>query len=289
MEEDDVDAVDSATTALPDVNTVLANPDSVLEIKSPVLEETEASELVSMDEAVIDRLVSTIAEEKMTELSEIGGVVVDKRRVELLLIVGIAMLIGADEVVFAYGATTELGTTEVRLIRLVVTGTDVFNCTTEAVVESGRVTELLAKTELVGIELFVKIELVDIEELVKAELVGMELLVITGVDVLKCTGVVMELFVIGTNPIVLVVFRRGVGVTVAKVAVMLVIMEIVDTELLLGRTLLEVFMTNDDEVIIELDVVSGAAVEVQLDADAKIVTVLSYNEVTSIEKVWLEY
>lgn len=289
MEEDDVDAVDSATTALPDVNTVLANPDSVLEIKSPVLEETEASELVSMDEAVIDRLVSTIAEEKMTELSEIGGVVVDKRRVELLLIVGIAMLIGADEVVFAYGATTELGTTEVRLIRLVVTGTDVFNCTTEAVVESGRVPELLAKTELVGIELFVKIELVDIEELVKAELVGMELLVITGVDVLKCTGVVMELFVIGTNPIVLVVFRRGVGVTVAKVAVMLVIMEIVDTELLLGRTLLEVFMTNDDEVIIELDVVSGAAVEVQLDADAKIVTVLSYNEVTSIEKVWLEY
>lgn len=289
MEEDDADAVDSTTTALPDVNTVLANPDSVLEIKSPVLEGTEASELVSMDEAVIDRLVSTIAEEKMTELSEIGGIVVDKRRVELLLIVGIAMLIGADEVVFAYGATTELGTTEVRLIRLVVTGTDVFNCTTEAVVESGRVTELLAKTELVGIELFVKIELVDIEELVKAELVGMELLVITGVDVLKCTGVVMELFVIGTNPIVLVVFRRGVGVTVAKVAVMLVIMEIVDTELLLGRTLLEVFMTNDDEVIIELDVVSGVAVEVQLDADAKIVTVLSYNEVTSIEKVWLEY
>lgn len=234
---------------------------------------------MTTDEAVVDRLVSDSAGERLTELPEVGGIVVDKRRAELLLIVGIAMLIGADDVVFAYGATTELGTTRVRLVRLVITGTDVFNCVTEVVVESRRVTELLVKMELVGIV-----------EFLETELVGMGMMVITGVDVLKCAGVVMELFVIEIDTDVLVEFRRGAGVTIVGIAVMLVIIEVVDAELLPGKMLLEMlFMANDDEVIIELDIVSRVAVEVQLDADTEIVTVLSYKEVTSLEKVWVEY
>ena len=160
-----------------------------------------------------------------------------------------------------------------------------FNCATGVVVESGRATELLMKIELVEIELFMKTELVGIEILVKIELVGTELLVTTGIDVLKCAEIVMELLVIGTMTVVLVEFRRGAGVTIAEDAVLLVTIEVIDTEVLLGRKLLEMFMANDDELTIGLDVVSGAAVGVQEASDAERVTVLSYREVTSLEKV----
>ena len=191
--------------------------------------------------------------------------------------------------------TTELTTVEVRLVLLVITGTDVFSCATGVVVESGRATELLMKIELVEIELFMKIELLGIEVLVKTELVGTELLVTTGTDVLKCAEVVMELLVmellvmellvIGTMTVVRVEFRIGAGVTIAEDAVLLVTIEVIDTEGLLGRALLEMFMANDDELTIGLDVVSGAAVGVQEASDAERVTVLSYREVTSLEKV----
>lgn len=150
-----------------------------------------------------------------------------------------------------------------------------FNCATGVVVESGRATELLMKIELVEIELFMKTELVGIELLVKIELVGTELLVTTGIDVLKCAEIVMELLVIGTMTVVLVEFRRGAGVTIAEDAVLLVTIEVIDTEVLLDRALLEMFMANDDELIIGLDVVSGAAIGVQEVSDAERVMVLS--------------
>ena len=92
---------------------------------------------------------------------------------------------------------------------------------------------------------------------------------------LKCAEIVMELLVIGTMTVVLVEFRRGAGVTIAEDAVLLVTIEVIDTEVLLDRALLEMFMANDDELIIGLDVVSGAAIGVQEVSDAERVMVLS--------------
>jgi len=228
---------------------------------------------------MIGRVVSLCAEEDIIEFAGADDMIVDERTKELLVIAGTAILIGADEVVFAYGATTELaraelGAVKVRLVLMVVAGTDVLNCVDEVVDEIGRVTELLTKTELVGIEL-----------LVKTELIAMVLLLIAGIDVLKCAAVVIELLVIGTNTVVLVEFRRGADVTIAEDAVLLAIIDGVDIELLLGTTLLETFKVNDDEVMMGLDVVSGAVVGVQDKTEAETVTVLSYVETISVENV----
>lgn len=113
----------------------------------------------------------------------------------------------------------------------------------------------------------------------------MELLDITETGVLKCAEVVIELLVTGTKTVVLVELRREVGMIINEVAVLFAIMEVAGTEVLLGTTLLETFMANDDEVIARLDAVSGVAVGVQDDADTEIVMVLSYKEVTSLDKV----
>jgi hypothetical protein len=91
--------------------------------------------------------------------------------------------------------------------------------------------------------------------------------------VLKCAETVTELLVIETNTVVLVKFSRGTDVTIDGAAVVLVI--IYEVELLLGRTLLEMFNVVDESVITGLDVVSGAVVGVQDVADAEIVRVLS--------------
>jgi hypothetical protein len=173
---------------------------------------------------------------------------------------------------------------------------DVFICGNEVTVDSARATELLVKIELVGIapliepeldgrELLLKTVLDGMELLAKTELVGRELLLITGTDVLKCAELVIELLVIGTKPAVLVELRRGVAVIIDEVAVLLMIGVAVGIELLLGGTLLEVIKTDDDGVITGLDVVSGVVVGVQDVADNETVTVLSYTEVTSLEKV----
>jgi len=228
---------------------------------------------------MIGRVVSLCAEEDIIEFAGADDMIVDERTKELLVIAGTAILIGADEVVFAYGATTELaraelGAVKVRLVLMMAAGTDVLNCVDEVVDEIGRVTELLTKTELVGIEL-----------LVKTELIAMVLLLIARIDVLKCAAVVIELLVIGTNTVVLVKFRRGADVTIAEDAVLLAIIDGVDIELLLGTTLLETFKVNDDEVMMGLDVVSGAVVGVQDKTEAETVTVLSYVETISVENV----
>lgn len=162
---------------------------------------------------------------------------------------------------------------EIKLVWLVVTGTDVFNCVNEVLVESGRVTELLMKIELVGIELLMKIELIGVELLVATKLVGMELLFTTGTDVLKCDETVMELLVPGANTVVLVKFSRGIDVITDGAAVLLVIID--KLEPLLGRTLLGMFNVADESVITGLDVVTGAVVGVQDVTDAEIVRVLS--------------
>ena len=228
---------------------------------------------------MIGRVVSLCAEEDIIEFAGADDMIVDERTKELLVIAGTAILIGADEVVFAYGATTELaraelGVVKARLVLMVVAGTDVLNCVDEVVDEIGRVTELLTKIELVGIEL-----------LVKAELNEIVLLMITGTEVLKCTGIVTEVLVIGTNEIVLVEFSRGADVTIAEDAVLLAIMDGIDIELLLGTTLLETLRANEDEVMTGLDVVSGAVVGVQDTTEAETVTVLSYVDTISVEKV----
>jgi len=213
------------------------------------------------------------------EFAGTDDMIVDERTKELLVIAGTAILVGADEVVFAYGATTELARAELggvktRLVLMAVAGTDVLYRVDEVVDETGKVTELLTKTELVEIEL-----------LVKTELIAVVPLLITGIDVLKCAAVVIELLVIGTNEVVLVEFSRGADVTIAEDAVLVAIMDGVDTELLLGTTLLETFKVNDDEVMTGLDVVSGAVVGVQDTTEAETVTVLSYVDTISVEKV----
>jgi hypothetical protein len=107
--------------------------------------------------------------------------------------------------------------------------------------------------------------------------------------VLKCAEPVTELLVVETNTVVLVKFSRGTDVIIDGAAVLLVVMEVVGLELLLGRMLLEMFNIGDESVITGLDVVSGAAVGVQDAADTESVTVLSYTEVTSLDKIWVEY
>lgn len=252
---------------------------TILEAVRSLLEDMETPELVSADELMVGRDVSLCVEEDIIEVAGTDDMIVDGRTKELLVIVGTATLIGADEVVFAYGATTELaraelGAVKARLVLMVVAGTDVLNRVDEVVDEIERVTELLTKTELVGIEL-----------LVKTELIAMVLLLIAGIDVLRCAAVVIELLVTGPNTVVLVEFRRGADVTIAEDTVLLAIMDSVDIELLLGTTLLETFRGNDDEVMMGLDVVSGAVVGVQDASEAETVTVLSYVETISVEIV----
>jgi hypothetical protein len=288
-----------ADTALEDKDPALRDVDKATEDTDTALRDSDADEadtpeLVTAGVVVFTEDTSGCAAETTIELAGIDGMIVGDRMKELLVKVGTAMLIGTDEDVFAYGAATELartelGATEVKLVKLVTAGTDVFNCVNEVVVDSGRVTGLLAKKELIEIELFVETDLIEVELLVATELVGMELPFTTGTDVLKCAEPVTELLVVETNTVVLVKFSRGTDVIIDGAAVLLVVMEVVGLELLLGRMLLEMFNIGDESVITGLDVVSGAAVGVQDAADTESVTVLSYTEVTSLDKIWVEY
>lgn len=155
MEEDDDNAVEEAIMALADVDIVPEITDSALEAESPVLEDTNSSEVASTDEEVVGRVVLDCAEDEMTDSPGIDGIKVGKMITELMLIVGIAMLIGADEVVFVYGAATELDAIEVKFVLKVVAETDVLDWVDGVVVGSEWITELLKKTELVDMELFV--------------------------------------------------------------------------------------------------------------------------------------
>lgn len=299
------DSLKNADTALENVDALLEDKDPALgdadkaaEDADSVLEDVDADEAdtpepVAADVVVFDRGVSGFTEVNMIEPAIIDGMIVGDKMKELLVKVGTAMLIGTDEDVFAYGAatelvSTELAITEVRLVWLVIAGTDVFNCVNEVVAGSGRVTELLMKTEPVDTDLLVKTELVEVELLLRTELVGMELLVITVIDVLTRVETLTELLVMGIDTVVLVEFRRGVVGINTGAEVLLVITKAVELELLVSVTLLGTFKTDDDEVIAELETVSGAVVGVQDVTDAESVTVLSYTEVTSLDRTCVE-
>jgi hypothetical protein len=149
---------------------------------------------------------------------------------------------------------------------LATIGTDVLDCRDEVVVENERATELLVKTELVG----------------------MELLLNTGIDVLKYAEVVAELLVMGANTVVVVEFIRGAAV-ITGMTVLLVTAGMIGIELLLDTTLVKTLEADDEGVTIGFDVVSGAIVGVQAGSEAVKVTVLSYTEVTSTDEICVEY
>jgi hypothetical protein len=233
------------------------------------------------------------------ELAERDDKLIDNDTKVLFVVAGAAILTGTEEVVFAYGATIELVTIEVKLVLSVTTGIDVFDGINKVMVESGTATEPLTKIELVGIELLfitvtdvlksgneviVKIERVT-ELLVKTELVSMELLLIADIDVLKCVEKVAELLVIG---VVVVEFKRGAAV-ITGVTVLLVTAGTVGIELSPGTMLLDRYKADDDEAMTRLDVVSGAIVGVQEVSEAVKVTVLSYTEATSRDAIWVAY
>jgi hypothetical protein len=290
-----------------DFGGTLKVADPVLRDTDTAPEETGTPESLNADEVVLERDTSGCVEERTLKLAEGDEMEVDKDVKGVLVVAGTATLTGTEEVVFAYGATTELAAKvlvmiELKLVLSVMIGTDVLSCRDEVAIESGRTTELLVKIELVGmkpllvigtdvlesgIEVVVESERVT-ELLVKTEMVGMELLLITGIDVLACAEVVAELLVIGANTVVVVEFKRGVAVVIG-VTVLLVTVGMIGIELLLGRALLEKFKADDDEVTIGLDFVSGATVGVQENSEAINVTVLPYTEVTSTDEIRLEY
>jgi hypothetical protein len=145
---------------------------------------------------------------------------------------------------------------------LATIGTDVLDCRDEVVVENERATELLVKTELVG----------------------MELLLNTGIDVLKYAEVVAELLVMGANTVVVVEFIRSAAV-ITGMTVLLVTAGMIGIELLLDTTLVKTLEADDEGVTIGFDVVSEAIVGVQAGSEAVKVTVLSYTEVTSTDDI----
>jgi hypothetical protein len=145
---------------------------------------------------------------------------------------------------------------------LATIGTDVLDCRDEVVVENERATELLVKTELVG----------------------MELLLNTGIDVLKYAEVVAELLVMGANTVVVVEFIRGAAVITGK-TVLLVTAGMIGIELLLDTMLVKTLEADDEGVTAGFDVVSETIVGVQAGSEAVKVTVLSYTEVTSTDDI----
>jgi hypothetical protein len=307
-------APEETGTALDTVGTMPEVVDKTMELAEAelgdvnmVVDDAETPESPNADEVVLERDTSGCVKERTLKLAEGDGMKADKDGKGVLVVAGTATLTGTEEVVFAYGATTELAAKvlvmiELKLVLSVMIGTDVLSCRDEVAIESGRTTELLVKIELVGmkpllvigtdvlesgIEVVVESERVT-ELLVKTEMVGMELLLITGIDVLACAEVVAELLVIGANTVVVVEFKRGVAVVIG-VTVLLVTVGMIGIELLLGRALLEKFKADDDEVTIGLDFVSGATVGVQENSEAINVTVLPYTEVTSTDEIRLEY
>lgn len=97
--EDAIEVLDDMTAALEDA--VLEDIRTISEAVSPVLEDMETPELVSEEEVVVGRDVSGSPDGRTIELAGINGDRNDRGITELLLIVGTAMLIGTDEVVFA--------------------------------------------------------------------------------------------------------------------------------------------------------------------------------------------
>jgi hypothetical protein len=267
-------APEETGTALDTVGTMPEVVDKTMELAEAelgdvnmVVDDAETPESPNADEVVLERDTSGCVKERTLKLAEGDGMKADKDGKGVLVVAGTATLTGTEEVVFAYGATTELAAKvlvmiELKLVLSVMIGTDVLSCRDEVAVESGRTTELL----------------------VKIELDGMELLLNTGIDVLAYAEVVTELLVMGANTVVVVEFIRGVAVVIG-VTVLLVTVGMIGIELLLGRALLVKSNADDDEVMIGLDVVSGATVGVQEDSEAVNVTVLSYTEVTSTDEI----
>lgn len=296
--------------ALDTVGTIPEVVDKTMELAEAELgdvktavDDANTPESPNADEVVLERDTSGCVEERTLKLVERDGMKVDKDVKGALVVAGTATFTGPEEVVFAYGATTELAAKvlvmiELKLVLLVMIGTDVLSCRDEVAVGSGRTTELLVKTELVGMEPLLVIETdvlksgieVEVEServkelLVKTELVGMKLLLNTGIDVSAYAEVVTELLVMGANTVVVVEFIRGIAV-ITGVTVLLVTVGMIGIELLLGTTLLEMFMADEDGVMTGLDVVSGAIVGAQEDSEAVMVTVLSYTDVTSVDEI----